>query len=431
MKSKRLKPRRLVVLGFFGVIATGTGLLMLPVSSVSGKGIPFVDSLFTSTSAVCVTGLVCVDPGSNFSVFGQVVLAALIQVGGLSITFIGVVASLAAGGRLGIGKQRILKESLNLSSGKDLMSIVKAVAYVTVAFESAGAVLSYVTFSGDYAPARAAGLSVFHSIAAFNNAGFDVLGDYKSLTDYRGDAWLCIVTSGLIIFGGLGFFVISELAARKPPKKWSLHTKAVICTTLGLIAGGTLMIKLAEGRNITWLESYFQSVSARTAGFASIPIGEMSKAGLLVLIVLMFIGASPGSTGGGIKTATFFVLLQKLRSVITSSHCGAFRRKIPDAVVTKAFLVLTMAVEVVLISTFAVCMLEPEFSFEAILFEVVSGFSTTGLSTGITPDLCDASKIIISATMFVGRLGPLTIATIWLSRDLPAGTYSEEEITIG
>lgn len=431
MKSKRLKPRRIVVLGFFGVIAAGTGLLMLPISSVSGKGIPFIDSLFTSTSAVCVTGLVCIDPGSNFSFFGQVVLAALIQIGGLGITVIGVIASLAAGGRLGIGKQRLLKESLNLNSGKDLMSVVKAVAYVTIAFESAGALLSYVTFSSDYAPARAAGLSVFHSVAAFNNAGFDVLGDYKSLTDYHDDAWLCLVTSGLIIFGGLGFFVISELAARKTPKKWSLHTKAVVSTTLGLLVGGTLMIKWAEGSNATWLESLFQSVSARTAGFASIPVGDMSKAGLLVLIVLMFIGASPGSTGGGIKTATFFVLLQKLKSVITNRHCGAFHRKIPDAVVTKAFLVLTMAVSVVLISSFFVCMLEPDFTFEAILFEVVSGFSTTGLSTGITPDLCDASKVIISATMFIGRLGPLTIATIWLSRDLPAVTYSEEEITIG
>lgn len=205
----------------------------------------------------------------------------------------------------------------------------------------------------------------------------------------------------------------------------------MLSVTAALIVFGTLFLKWTEGGDITWLEAYFQSVSARTAGFSSVAIGEMTQAGLLVLIVLMFIGASPGSTGGGIKTTTFFVLVRKMLSTVFNSHCTAFKRVIPADVVMKAFSVFSLAVGVVLASTFAVCMLETEFTFEQILFEVVSGFATTGLSTGITPDLSAASKVILSATMFVGRLGPLTIATIWLGRELPEATYSEEEVTIG
>lgn len=431
MRPTRLRPRRKVVLGFFGIILLGTALLMLPVSSASGKSLSLIDSLFTSTSAVCVTGLISVDPGTQFSIFGQVVLAALIQIGGLGITSIGVIFILATGGRFGIGKQRLIKESLNLSSGKGLMAVIKAVLYVTIAFELLGAALSYIVFSSEFNPVRAIGLSLFHSVAAFNNAGFDILGGFKSLTEYSDNILLCLVTSGLIIFGGIGFFVISEVVSRKSPKRWSLHTKVVIFTTVILIVAGTILLKWTEGANFTWLDAYFQSVSARTAGFASASIGDMSKAGLLVLMVLMFIGASPGSTGGGIKTSTFFVLSRKLHSVIFNKHCIAFKRKIPESVVMKAFMVTSMAVSVVFISTFLVCVLEPDFSFEQIFFEVISGFATTGLSTGITPHLTDISKVIISMTMFVGRLGPLTIATIWLSREVPAVTYSEEDVTIG
>ncbi|MCQ4638332.1 H(+)-transporting ATPase [Anaerovorax odorimutans] len=431
MKSKRLKPRRMVVLGFLSIILLGTVLLMLPISAAAGKSVSFVDSLFTSTSAVCVTGLVSVDAGTTFSFFGQVVLAALIQIGGLGITSIGVIVILTAGGRFGIGKQRLIKESLNLSSGKGLTAVVRAVLYVTVAFELVGAAASYLSFSQDFARTDAIGISLFHSIAAFNNAGFDILGDFQSLINYSSDVWLCLVTSGLIIFGGLGFFVISEMASGKSPRRWSLHTKVVIATTFFLLLGGTLLLKCTEGSSFTWLDAFFQSVSARTAGFASVDIGAVSKSGLLVLMVLMFIGASPGSTGGGVKTTTFFVLCRKANSVIFNRHCTAFRRKLPETVVTKAFTVFTMAVSVIILSTFLVSMLEPEFTFQQIFFEIISGYATTGLSTGITPSLCAASKIIISVTMFVGRLGPLTIATIWLNRDVPAVTYSEEDVTIG
>lgn len=431
MKSKKLKPRRMVVLGFLSVILAGTVLLKLPVSSSTGESISLVDSFFTSTSAVCVTGLVCIDPGTNFSVFGQVVLAVLIQIGGLGITVIGVTFFLVTHGRLGIGRQRLLKESLNLSSGKGLAGVVKAVLYVTAFFEVTGAVFSCFSFSQYYPMNKAAGISVFHSIAAFNNAGFDILGNYKSLTEHNTDVWLNLVTCGLIICGGLGFHVIYEMVRQRKPRKWSLHTKAAVSTTIFLLAGGTLLLKGTEGASFTWLEAFFQSVSARTAGFASVSIGDMSKAGLMVLIFLMFIGASPGSTGGGIKTTTLFVIFHKMYSTVFNKRCSAFRRGIPEQTVLKALMVFTMALGVIFISTFAVSMLEPEFRFEEILFEIVSGFSTTGLTAGITPYLGGFSKIIIAVTMFAGRLGPMTLATIWLDREIPAAVYSEEDVTIG
>ena len=431
MGSRKLSPRRMVAAGFFIIILTGTLLLMLPVSSADGCGIPFVDSLFTATSAVCVTGLVSVDPGIGFSLFGQVVLAVLIQIGGLGITSIGVIIILAAGGRFSMRSQRLIKEALNLSTGKGIKGVVQAVLYVTVAFEFAGAACSFFSFSHDYDIADAVRVSIFHSIAAFNNAGFDVLGNGNSLVNYQSDTWLCAVTSALIVFGGLGFFVITELVSGKKPSRWSLHTKAVLVTTAMLIIGGTLMLKLSEGSRFSWLEAFFQSVSARTAGFASVPVGSMSSAGLLVLMVLMFIGASPGSTGGGIKTTTFFVLARKAHSTVFSRHCSAFRRTIPESTVTKAFMVFVMAASVIVFMVFLICMTEPELTFQQITFEVVSAYGTTGLSTGITPHLSAASKVLLSLTMYTGRLGALTLATVWMSREVPACRYSEEDITIG
>ena len=407
MRSKRLRPRRMIAAGFLIIILLGTVLLMMPVASADKTGISFVDSLFTSTSAVCVTGLVCVDPGVEFSLFGQIVLAVLIQIGGLGITSIGVIIILAAGGRFSMRSQRLIKEALNLSSGKGIKGVVQAVLYVTVR------------------------VSIFHSIAAFNNAGFDVLGNGNSLVNYQDDTWLCAVTSALIIFGGLGFFVITELVSGKPPKRWSLQTKAVTTTTIGLIIAGMLLLRISEGSSFSWLDAFFQSVSARTAGFASVPVGSMSTAGLLVLMVLMFIGASPGSTGGGIKTTTFFVLMRKAHSIVSNRHCEAFGRTIPASTVTKAFMVFTMAASVIVGMVFVICMLEPDLTFQQIAFEVVSAYGTTGLSTGITPDLSAASKVLLSLTMYTGRLGALTLATVWMSREVPACRYSEEDMMIG
>lgn len=413
------------------VILAGTVLLMLPVSSASGDSLAAVDCLFMSTSAVCVTGLATVDPGTGLSLFGKVVLAVLIQTGGLGITVIGVILIIAAGGRLSMGKQRLVKESLNLSSGKGLKDIMRGVAYMTITFEVAGAVMCFFSFNSNFEMSHAIGVSVFHSIASFNNAGFDVLGNFRSLTDYNDDIWLSIVTSILIVAGGIGFFVFSELISGKSVRRWSLHTKIVVSVTLFLIVIGTVLIKLTEGQGISLLEAFFHSVSSRTAGFASVDIGGFTKAGSIILMLLMFIGASPGSTGGGIKTVTAFVVFRHLVSVVFTKHCTAFKRKIPDGAIVKAFTVCLMAMLVVMTGTFILAAAEPEFSLHQIVFEVISAFSTTGLSMGITAELCSLSKIVLVFIMFIGRLGPLTIATIWLNRDLTAVNYSEEDIMIG
>ena len=420
-----------MVFGFIVVILTGTALLMLPVSSSTGKGITFTDSLFMSTSAVCVTGLACIDPGTSLSVFGKIVLAVLIQAGGLGITVIGVILIIAAGGRLSMGNQRLIKESLNLNSGRDLSRVIAGVAYMTILFETAGAALSYITFYRDYGTLDAVGISVFHSIASFNNAGFDILGDFRSLTDYNDDGWLCIVTCLLIVAGGIGFFVFSELISGKPVKLWSLHTKIAVSVTMFLIAAGTMILKFTEGSEFSWLEAFFHSVSARTAGFASVDIGDFTNAGSLIIMILMFIGASPGSTGGGIKTVTAFVIFRRIVSVIFTKHCTAFKRKISDAAVVKAFTVCFMAISVVLTGTFVIAAAESDFTLHQIMFEVMSAFSTTGLSMGITTELCSLSKVVLVFVMFIGRLGPLTIATVWLNRELPGVNYSEEDIMIG
>lgn len=419
----------MIVLGFVCIILFGALLLMLPVSLKDNISISFIDSLFTSTSAVCVTGLVTVDPGSTFSVFGQVVVIMLIQIGGLGITSVGVIAIMLATGKINISSRKLAKEAWNISSGKGLFTVIRAVFYVTISFELFGAICSFITFSKDFELSKAIGISLFHSISAFNNAGFDVFGKGDSLAAYHDDVWLNLVTCGLIIFGGLGFFVIKDWAMAAKFRRLSLHSKVVTLTTLGLLVGGTVLLKITEG--MTWLSAFFHSTSLRTAGFATESMAGLANSTIMIMIVLMFIGASPGSTGGGIKTSTFFVLVKNLISVAQNRECTAFKRTIPKRNTTKAMVVLTMALCTVLLSVFLVCILEPNLEFEQIVYEVVSGFGTVGISMGITPQLGTGSKIIIAITMFLGRLGPLTIVTIWQSKRISQASYTNEEVNIG
>ena len=270
---------------------------------------------------------------------------------------------------------------------------------------------------------------MFHSIAAFNNSGFDILGGLTNLIPYQGNVLLNLTTCGLIIFGGLGFLVILDVLKNRNFRRLSLHSKAVIFTSVVLLAVGTLSLKCTE--DITWLGAFFQSVSARTAGFSTYPIGSFTSAGLFILTILMFIGASPGSTGGGIKTSTLFVLLNIIKSTATNQHCTAFKRKIPEKVVFKAFIITMLSMIVVCASTFTMCILEPEYSFMQLLFECTSAFGTVGLSTGITPDLSIAGKLVIIMTMFIGRLGALTIVTMWSFKQPSTAVFTEENITIG
>ena len=423
---KKISPGRVIVLGFAIVILLGAILLMMPISVNEGVSISFIDALFTSTSAVCVTGLIAVDTADTFTIFGRTIVALLIQIGGLGVTSVGVGFIILIGRKVSIKERTLVKEAMNLDSMKGIVKLVKSVLMMTLIFESIGAILSFISFSKDYKVIDAIGISIFHSIAAFNNSGFDILGGLQNLIPYQNDVLLNITTCGLIIFGGLGFLVIREIIQKRSFKKLTLHAKIVIVTTSILLIGGTILLKLTE--NISWLGAFFFSTSARTAGFSTYNLGHFTNAGLFTLVILMFIGASPGSTGGGIKTTTIFILIKSLYSTSTNKHCGAFKRKIPINIIWKAFNLATLAIIVVYIGTFILCILEPDYKFIQLLFEVTSAFGTVGLST---VNLIPISKFIIIIIMFIGRLGPMTIATIWYFRTLPDVHYSEESVIIG
>ena len=429
IQFKKQPPGRLIAAGFAMLILFGAVLLLLPLSVRGDAEVHFIDALFTSTSAVCVTGLIAIDVADHFTTFGQAVVAVLIQVGGLGVTSIGVGLILAARKNVGLKGRILLKEALNIEGIKGMIRLVKSILLMTLCFELMGIVLSFLVFVQDYPVLKALWISIFHSIAAFNNSGFDILGGLRNLITYQNNILLNLTTSGLIIFGGLGFLVILDVLKKRSFRKLTLHSKVVLTTTLTLLVAGTLLLKATE--DITWLGAFFQSVSARTAGFSTYPIGEFTNAGLFTLIILMFIGASPGSTGGGIKTSTFFVLSQHVRSLFTKRHISAFRRNIPSEVFSKACTISLLSLLLVCVGTFFLCVLEPEYSFVQLLFEEVSAFGTVGLSTGITPTLSVASKLILIFTMFAGRVGTFTLLTMWIDRPAPSVRYTEESVSIG
>lgn len=426
---KRQSPGLVITSGFAIVIFIGALLLLLPCSVKDGATVTFVDALFTSTSAVCVTGLIAIDTADHFTAVGQAVVALLIQIGGLGVTSVGVGVMIAVGHRVSYRSRTLIKEALNVDTYSGIVKFVKAILLTTLFFESLGAILSFIVFSQDYPTLHALGISVFHSIAAFNNSGFDILGGLRNLIPYQENVLLNLTTCGLIFFGGIGFLVIMDILKQRKFKKLMFHSKVVLTTSIVLIIVGTVLLKLTE--HITWLGALFHSVSARTAGFSTYPIGSFSTAGLFVLCVLMFIGASPGSTGGGIKTSTFFTLAQAVRSMFSKRAVGAFKRSISKQNVSKAYAITLLSAIVVVVAVFLMCIIEPDIDFMKILFEVISAFGTVGLSTGITPDLSDPGKLIIILVMFIGRLGAMTLITMWVNRPEPNIRYAEEQISVG
>jgi trk system potassium uptake protein TrkH len=430
-KRKRLSPGRLIALGFLSVILIGALLLMLPAAHAPGAAVTPLDALFSAVSAVCVTGLVTVDTGAAYSFFGQAVIAALIQIGGLGITTLGAGLIALLGGRLNQRESNLVKEALNYPTWAGIKPLIRAVILLDFSVEAIGAVLSFFTFIRDYPLGRAVWLSVFHSIAAFNNGGFDAIGDGNSIGKYASDVWFNLVTAGLILVGGLGFFVIRELLFREKGRRFSLHTKVVLLMTAVLTVGGTLIFKITEGRGISWLGAFFSSVTARTAGFATCPISGFSNAGILVMCVLMFIGANPGSTGGGMKTTTAFVFLKSLRSAATGEEACAFGRKLKDDTMHRASVIIGLGFGWGIVMTALFCLLNPGMELRDLMFEVFSGLGTTGLSTGVTPFLSVPSKILLMLTMYVGRLGPLSVATLLNTKKPAEVSRAEEELPIG
>ncbi len=436
-KIGKLSPGRIIALGFAAVILIGSGLLMLPISIQPGQQIRYIDALYTSTSAVCVTGLLAIDPGTAFTPIGRFFLALLIQIGGLGVTTVGAGVMIAVGKKINLKGRNLIQEAGNLGNGKGAIRFVRQVLLTTLTIELIGAVLSFLVFIRDFPFWEAVGYSLFHSVAAFNNSGFDIFGHSGSLYSnnnlfrYHDNLLLNLVTTGLILLGGIGFLVIQEMRKNKLHwKKYSMHAKVVLSVTAILLVAGTVLLKLTEGSE-TWLGAYFHSVSARTAGFSTTNMALYSDAGLLTVAALMFIGASPGSTGGGIKTTTFFVLLQGIRSAATNQSEKAFRYAIPRDLFRKSAIIALLALGVVIFGTWLLIIMDPQVPLMDALFEVTSAFGTVGLSTGITPGLSLSSKLLSIAIMYIGRLGPLTIATLWYFSKGERVRYPEGNIAIG
>ena len=429
---KKQPPVRLIAVGFILVILLGSLLLMLPVSLNEGVTIEYIDSLYTAVSAVCITGLSTVEIGMTFSVFGRTVLILLVQVGGLGVATVGAGLILLMGKKMDLKSRNLVHEAMNLDSGKGAARFLKEVFLTTIVIEFIGAVLSFIVFVQSFDVPKAIGLSIFHAISAFNNAGFDILGLGNSLVSYQDNVWLNLITIGLIVTGGIGFLVIKEICVKKTHiKKYSLHAKIVLLVTAVLLVGGTLLIKLSEGENITWLGAFFSSVTARTAGFATFSFGNFTKAGLMVMIMLMFVGASSGSTGGGIKTTTAFVIVKSIIASAKKREAEIFKYSISSSVSKRAFVIASIGIFVISSATFLVALMEPAIGFIDILFEMVSAFATVGLSTGITSSLTAGSKLVFMAVMYIGRLGPFAVASLWSFGRSSLVRYPEGNIAIG
>ncbi len=437
MAKQLLSPGRTLALGFLTVILIGSGLLMLPCSIQAGQQIRYIDALYTATSAVCVTGLVTLDPGTALTPLGRCFLALLIQIGGLGVATVGAGVVLALGKKIRLKDRTLIQTASNLYSGKGTIRFVKQVLRMTLTIELLGAGLCFPIFVQDYPPLSALGYSLFHSVSAFNNAGFDILGHSGSLTAntsliaYHDNLPLNLVTIGLILVGGIGFLVLQELRVHRLHwKHYSMHSKVVLSVSAVLVISGMLLLRLTAPTE-SWLSAGFHSVSARTAGFSTIDIAAMSDAGLLGLLLLMFIGASPGSTGGGIKTTSLFVLVQGIRSAASNRSEKAFHYAIPPALFRKAAVIAALALSAILSASFLLLLLEPDIALRDALFEMTSAFGTVGLSTGITPHLGIDAKLLSMLMMYIGRLGSLTIASLWSFRHTEHVNYPDGNLAVG
>ncbi|WP_088830029.1 TrkH family potassium uptake protein [Paenibacillus tyrfis] len=445
-KKIELKPPQILVIGFAMIILLGATLLSLPISSASGQPTLFIDALFTATSATCVTGLVVVDTGSHYSMFGQIVIISLIQVGGLGFMTMATLFAFVLRKRISLKERLILQEAMNQGSMEGIVRLIRRVIVYSLTIEFVAAVIFSIRWSFDLGIAKGIYFGIFHAISFFNNAGFDLFGSvvapFTSLTTYADDWIVNIVAMGLIILGGIGFVVMSDVVDYRKHKRLSLHSKVVLSATGLLIVIGAIVIFIFEFTNqktlgsLNWsgkiLASFFQSVSPRTAGANTVDIGAMRQASQFFTIILMFIGASPGSTGGGIKTTTFTTLIGAMIAMIRGKEdIVLFHYRLGKDRILKAITLTMIALFLVIFVTMLLTTTENQ-SFLKLLFEVTSAFGTVGLTMGVTPDLSFFGKIMISLTMFAGRLGPLTLAyALGPKAEKELYRYPEGKITIG
>ncbi len=440
--GKIMTPSRVLVLGFAGVILFGALLLTLPQATQDGLGLPFLNAAFTATSAVCVTGLVVVDTASTFTLFGQWVILFLIQVGGLGFMTFATLFAMLLGRKITLKERLLLQEALNQVSVEGIVRLTKSILKISFAIEALGALILTLRWYSDFGWSKALYYGVFHSISAFNNAGFDLFGNFSSLTAFVGDPTVNITIMFLIICGGIGFIVLADLLG--PRKKFRLHTKIVLQVSVALILLGAVFILIMEFTNpktlgplpfgTKVLAAFFQSVSPRTAGFNTINLAGMHDTTLLSMIVLMFIGASPGGTGGGIKTTTFISIVLSVFSTYRSDpHVVLEGRTLPKDVIQKAWAITTSAA-ILIFLILSILSYTENSDLLTVLFEVTSAFGTVGLTLGITPILSSAGKMAIILTMFIGRVGPLTLAFVLSqkkAKQVAHVKYPDERILIG
>lgn len=448
-KIHALKPVQILAMGFLCIILLGALLLTLPIATVDRDTLGFVDALFTATSAVCVTGLIVVNTGVTFSLFGQIVILCLIQIGGLGFMTITAMIFMMIGKRITLRERLVIQEAFNAESLQGMVKMVRNALLVTFTIEGTACILFTIRFAFEYDLAHAVYYAVFLSVSAFCNAGFDPFGFENSITPYVADPIVNFLIMALIVLGGMGFSVILDVIHVRRWSRLTLHSRVVLLVTAFLILSGTLMICLLEWNNPLTLDNGlnpaekvmaagFQSVTLRTAGFDTIGQGGLTPAGQMVSIILMFIGASPASTGGGIKTTTFFiVLLSTIVMVRRKEDYNIYHRRLNLSLVRRAQAIVFLALGLVLVDTVVISAVESMTggteSLADVLFEVVSAFGTVGLTTGITPSLNAASKILISLTMFIGRVGPLTVSMALAGhmRKPDAVRYPEGRIMVG
>lgn len=425
LKKPNFTYSQISAISFMSIILIGALLLTLPISSRSGEATPFIDALFTSASATCVTGLVVYDTYTYFSLFGQIVILSLIQIGGLGFMIIATLFSLMLKRKIGLKERGMLQESVSTIHIGGIVRLTKHILFGTVIFEAIGAIILALRFYPDMGLKQGLYNGVFHSISAFCNAGFDLMGRFEpssSLTLYSGDIVVNLVIMSLIVVGGVGFLVWEDIFTNKLKFcKYRLHTKIVLVVTATLIIVPAIIFYSIErtnsfagmGTTESWLASFFQSITPRTAGFNTVNIAELSEGSILLTIILMVIGGSPGSTAGGVKTTSFAVIILSLiASIRHTEDINVFNRRLERDVIKKAYDVITIYFMCCALAVLLICALQP-FGLKEVFFEVVSALSTVGMSTGITPDLNSLSKFIITLLMFFGRVGSLSVALVF------------------
>lgn len=447
-KKKKITARksttRLIASGFALIILTGALLLTLPIANRSGHG-NLLNSLFTATSATCVTGLIVADTYQNWTIFGQLVILCMIQVGGLGFMTIGAYISVLLKKRIGLQEREQLQESVNTLEIAGVVRLVKKIVQGAFCIEGLGAVLLACRFIPRFGAVRGIYFSIFHAVSAFCNGGFDLMGvneAYSSLVAFEGDIVVNLVVVTLILVGGIGFIVWDDVARHKWHfRKYLLHSKIVITTTLVLTVVGTVLFLITEDQAAfagmdpleKFLGALFSSVTPRTAGFNSVDTAALSNAGKVLTMVMMFIGGSPGSTAGGVKTTSMIVLLSYAGAmVLNREDINLFGRRLSDEVVKKANAVVIINSTLTIIATLVIMTLQPLLNFEDVLFEVLSAIGTAGMSVGITRDLNIISRVIIMVLMYCGRLGSLSFALIFAQKRISASVRQpQEKIIVG